>query len=349
MKEYMSGNERMKPGFTFRKMRLELYNGGLNAWQTCVPVSAAQLFESRQIISLGDKYYFSVGAHYSHQCFLLSRNRQEPLTVEKSLAASSLLTFAINSPVVPDFTHYTRGKNGYYVDQAGSVKKSKRTKTSHQAPTNFRKFDRELSRTGLKSYDYFFALMVIAETLDVLTDIGKPGFGSERKIPSGRMGTDPLISWPSSDRTWRALTAYWSGILSLAIPGRILNFWRAVEAVTNKNERYRIFANLEDCQIKPVWTRSLIIQPPGSTDYWRTTNDSRVLKRRALRRRKELINLSGSTDRALDWLYMESRGKAAHADRSSLDFDGLSSFSDQVRDAILFQFMARVAIERTWS
>ena len=59
--------------------------------------------------------------------------------------------------------------------------------------------------------------------------------------------------------------------------------------------------------------------------------------------------MHGTTKDALDWLYWERRGKAAHADKSSLDFEGLSSFSDQVSDAILFQYMARVAIEHKWS
>lgn len=339
----------MKPGFTFKKLRPELYSGGLQAWQTYIPISAAQLLESRQVISLGDKYYFSVGAHHRKNYFLLGRNHNEPLTVEKTIAASSLLTFVINSPVVPDFTVYSRGKGAYYFDEADEVKKIKRAKLDRRAPPNFGQFERAIARTGLRSNDYFNAFMTVAETLNALTDVGKPAFANERKIPSGRFRTDPYISWPSSDKTWRALTAYWSAILSLVVAGRILNFWRAIEAVTNKTERYSMFENLAGSRIRPVWTRSLIIRPPGLRDYWRTRNDSASLKRRALNRRKELIELSGSTHGALDWLYTESRGKAAHADKSSLDFDRLSSFSDQIRDAQLFQYMARVAIERTWS
>jgi len=59
--------------------------------------------------------------------------------------------------------------------------------------------------------------------------------------------------------------------------------------------------------------------------------------------------VTGGEDAALDWLYWERRGKAAHADRSSLDFEGLAAFADQIDDAALCQYMARVAIERMWS
>jgi hypothetical protein len=317
----------LRPGFTFRKIRPELLSGELRDWRTCIPISAAQLYESGEMISLGDKYFLSVGAHVRNNIFLMGRDPKEPLTVEKSLAASSLLTFATNSPVVPD---YTIEKNKY-------------------APSDFSKFERELTRTGIQSRDYLSALINVAEMVDILTDIGNTDFAKEREILSRRSGRCPFLSWPSSARTWRALTAYWSAILSVIIPGRILNFWRAIEAVTTKTERYQIFETLEHSRIKPVWTRSLLIRPLGVPDYRRVRNSSALLKRRALRRRRELIGLHGSTKDALDWLYMERRGKAAHADRSSLDFDGLSTFSDQISDAILFQYMARVAIEHTWS
>jgi hypothetical protein len=191
--------------------------------------------------------------------------------------------------------------------------------------------------------------MNLAEIVGILTDIGNADFAKERELPLGRAGKYLYLSWPSSARTWRALTAYWSAILSLPVPGRILNFWRAIEAVTDIAERYAIFENLERSRIKPVKTRSVVIRPPAVPDVRTVRNSAALLKRHALLRRRELIIIHGDTKAALDWLYRERRGKAAHADRSSLDFDGLASFSDQLRDAILFQYMARFAIEHTWS
>jgi hypothetical protein len=317
----------MKPGFTFRKIRPELLAGELRDWRTCIPISATQMYESGEIISLGNKYFLSVGAHVKNNVFLMGRDPKAPLTVEKSLAASSLLAFAIDGPVVPDYT----------------VKETK------YSPPNFSEFERELTRTGVRSRDYFSALMNVAEMVDILTDIGNTDFAKERQILSRHAGKYPYLSWPSSDRTWRAMTAYWSGILSVVIPGRILNFWRAMEAATTETEYRKIFETLEHSRIKPVWTRSLLIRPLGVPDYRRVRNSSTLLKRRALRRRGELIGSHGSAKDALDWLKWERRGKAAHADKWSLDFEGLSSFSDNIRDAILLQYMARVAIEQTWS
>lgn len=311
----------MKPGFTLKKIRPD--PAEISDWRTRIPISAAQLLGFGQIISLGDKYFLSAS---HHDIFLLGRDPKEPLTFEKSLSASALLAFAIDGPVVPDYT-----VRGY-------------------TPSDFSKFDREVTRTGIQSRNYFDALMNVAEMVGILTDIGNTDFAKEREIPSGSAGRYPYLSWPSSAPTWRALTAYWSAILSVVIPGRILNFWRAIEAATNTTtERYAIFENLERSRIKPVWTRSLVIRPAGVPDLRRVRNSAVLLKRHALHRRKELIITHGSTKAALDWLYWERRGKAAHADRSSLDFEGLSSFSDQISDAILFQYMARVAIEHGWS
>ena len=92
-----------------------------------------------------------------------------------------------------------------------------------------------------------------------------------------------------------------------------------------------------------------MIRPADEEDLDRVRNSAALLKRHALLRRRELISLHGNTNAALDFLFRERRGKAAHADKSSLDFEGLSSFSDQISDAILCQYMARVAIEHTWS
>ena len=69
----------------------------------------------------------------------------------------------------------------------------------------------------------------------------------------------------------------------------------------------------------------------------------------ALKAASSRLSIAPRVVHALDWLFWERQGKAAHADKSSLDFEGLSSFSDQLRDAILIQYMARVAIEQTWS
>jgi hypothetical protein len=115
-----------------------------------------------------------------------------------------------------------------------------------------------------------------------------------------------------------------------------------MEAVTKTAQRYEIFADLQQKRVTPVRTRLRTVPE-------RIVDSALILKRLAQSRRKTLISQRGGTGKALDWLYWERRGKAAHADKSSLDFEGLTSLGDQVQDAFLFQFMARVAIEDTWS
>ena len=125
---------KMRPGFTFKKIRPD--PAEISDWRTRIPISAAQLLGFGQMISLGDKYFLRAG---HHEIFLLGRDPEEPLTVEKSLCASALLAFAIDGPVVPDCT------------------------VPEYTPADFSKFQRELTRTGIQSRDYFRALMNVAE------------------------------------------------------------------------------------------------------------------------------------------------------------------------------------------
>jgi hypothetical protein len=216
----------------------------------------------------------------------------------------------------------------------------------------FRGFQQELSAAGIRSTeDYFDA---VADAADLVAIFIKMPFPPRslvtRLVPEASNRRWACLAWPASAATWRARTAYWSATLSVNLPARILNFWRAVEAATTKTQRYEIFRNLKNAKALPVRTHVRRFgNKPGKGTTESRRNATVDLKQRALKRRQHLINLHGGEDAALDWLYFERCGKAAHADKSSLDFEGLSSFGDQVADAALFQYMARVAIERNWS
>ena len=80
-----------------------------------------------------------------------------------------------------------------------------------------------------------------------------------------------------------------------------------------------------------------------------TVNVTRSLKTSAMRRYRALLRSHGSANAALAFLYWEGRGKAAHADRSSLEYDSGSLVAAQLEDATLLRFLARAAIERAWS
>ena len=98
----------------------------------------------------------------------------------------------------------------------------------------------------------------------------------ERKIPTGRRGTLPYLDWPSSAATWRTLTAYWSVTLPMVMPGRILNFWQVIGAVTSRIERSKMFSNLEHSRTQPVWSKIQTHLGKELAGY--VTNSSTMLK-----------------------------------------------------------------------
>lgn len=51
---------------------------------------------------------------------------------------------------------------------------------------------------------------------------------------------------------------------------------------------------------------------------------------------------------ALQFLYEMRRGKAAHADKVTADFDHLAQIATQAADAKLLRYMARASLERAW-
>jgi len=217
-----------------RPIRRDLLGRKPSDWRTYISVCAPSLSDSGEIISLNDEYFLSMGVHATHQHLLMERAARDPLTVEKSLAATALVAFATDSPIIP----------GHSQNQ-----------TQYASP-NVKRLDREFKRAGFQSVGaYFEALTISVDAVSELTDIGvrHPAL-AKRLVPHSSYDTWAFLAWPSSDRTWRALSAYSTGLISISLPGRILNFWRSVEAVTGKAQRYTLFDSLHSKRIRPVWT-----------------------------------------------------------------------------------------------
>lgn len=316
-----------KPGFQRRAVRRDLLGKHSDDWRTYVAVCAPYLPDNGEIISLSNQYYLSLGAHATHTHLLMDRDASFPLTVQRSLTACALLTFVTDSPVIP--LHSER--------------------TDKYAAADLQSFQSSLAREGLHSTEeYFSRVAQAAEATEMFVELSLPKHHSVmREVPEYRGNFWPYIDWPESAATWRGLTAFWSGTLATSLPSRILNFWRSIEAVTTKASRYELFDQLDGRRALPIWStvRSFSALNPTIS----RTNAANSLRRRALRRRDELMRREGTPAAALDWLYWERRGKAAHADKSSLDFEGLATFADQLADSILFHYMARIAIEEHWA
>jgi len=152
------------------------------------------------------------------------------------------------------------------------------------------------------------------------------------------------LSWPREKKLWRAIMAYQTGLLSPTPPGRLLNFWRAIEAVSTRFEQQRIVESFEETRIAPIWTS---IYDHSS---WPVPiiDAGRRMKRDAIIRIQALRKEFGSDEKVLGYLHKMRRGKAAHADLYSLEYDGFEFIVDQIMECRLFQYLARLAIERYW-
>ncbi len=315
-----------KPGFRFSRVRQHLLGSDPKDWRSYVEVRTPYIRELIDVVSLGDQYIVSLGAHGTHTTLLMDRCAKEPLTVEKCMNCCSLLTFASDSPVV-------------------AVPQSRKL----NAP-NAREFTRTLHGTVFKSVtEYGDKLGDLAELAEVYIQAGlsPPQHVSRLLVPIDPKGGFWIYyPLPLADAIFRSLAAYWLGTLSIVAPSRILNFWRAIESVSTKADREVLFANLHSAKIAPVWTE--VIRIPITKHHRRKFDATRPLRRLSLKRRDELITEFGSPKAALDFIYWEVRGKAAHADKKSLEYDMARLIGDQLCDAELLRYMARVAIEKAW-
>ena len=315
-----------KAGFRFSRIRQQLLGNDPKDWRSYVEVRTSSIRDLMEIVSLGDRYVFSLGAHALHTPLLMDRRSTEPLTVERCMNCCALLTFASDSAVVP-------------IPQSGRL----------DAP-DAKEFSGTLHGTVFKTVtDYGEKLGDLADAAAAYAQSGLslPHHVTRLLVPrEPRHGFWIYYPWPSSEAISRSLGAYWLATLSIVAPSRILNFWRAVEAVTSRFEREAIFAGLHTANIAPLWTESVRI--PIHKHRRRKIDAMKPLRRLSLRRRDELIENFGSPKAALDFIYWESRGKAAHADKKSLEYDMARFIGDQLRDAELLRYMARVAIENAW-
>jgi len=256
----------------------------------------------------------------------MDRSAPEPLTVERCLLCCAILTFATDSPFVP-LLH-----------------------TGDFGAKDARPFAKRLRGTVFRTVEeYGKKLSELVEAAGVYTQVGladNTNAGRTLMPSNPKWGWWAYYPWPPTEAISRALSAYWMASLSILPPSRLLNFWRAIEAVTPKDDREKLLSDLHLARIAPVWSEAARTVFPNIT-RWRL-NASRNLRRIAIHRRDELTAKHGSVKSALKFIYDTGRGKAAHADRESLEYDMAAFIGDQLRDAELLRYMARVAIERAW-
>src|SRR5260370_42642596 len=90
----------MRPGFRPRKVKPALLGERPSDWRAYIPLHAP-LRDLGEVCSLGDHYVLSAGAHLTHGHLLMDKGGPQPLNIERSLSCCALLTYALDSPVVP--------------------------------------------------------------------------------------------------------------------------------------------------------------------------------------------------------------------------------------------------------
>jgi hypothetical protein len=270
-------------------------------------------------VTVGNEYLLSIGSHSGNLTMLMDPGTpSRPLTVERGLLACAVLSFALDSPVVP---HDNKGSRRTFVGM------------------------RRNTVSGVSLDEYLRGLTEAASAADATFEPAP----RRNEYPAGRLlPHEGRADYPPTDAVWRAVMAYWSALLSIPLPGRILNFWRAMEAVTTRAQRVDLLEHLPDRTVGRVWSTARRVPTATHTYGPRHFDVARVLRRKALTHRAALIAMHGSSSDALNFLYEMRRGKSAHADKVATEFDHLSQLALQVGDVRLLQFMARVAVERAW-
>jgi hypothetical protein len=315
------------PEFQWSQIKAEMLGQDDTDWRAYIEVRSAAIRESHEVVSIGDRYLLSLGAHATHCMLLMDKNAPEPLTVARALLCCAIVTFATDSPVVPLFH------------------------TTKFSANDAQPFARTLRGTAFNTVgEYGEKLSDLIEAANVYT---QTGFSTSYKIVRTMIRSSPrpnywiYYPWPPTEAISRSLSAYWMASLSILSPSRILNFWRAIEAVTPRSERETLLADLHLACPASVWTEATRI--PITKYHPRCRDACRLLRKVAMRRREKLIAQHGSIKAALKFIYEEDRGKAAHADRISLEYDMAAFVGEQLQDAELLRYMARVAIEHAWT
>lgn len=321
-------SDKYKPGFRVKKIKRDLLGKNPEDWRSYITLAAPLLADSMEIISLGDKYIVSVGYHIDYLDFLMDKNGPQVLTVESSLNASALISFLTDSPIVP--VHNRENNFG---------------------ASNVKYFNQSFRGSTINNAEAYFEILgqVVEVCCKFVERCKEKEFAGRRQFFRQQYSYDTYsewiyADWPSKSDVWRAITAYWSGLLSPTIPSRLLNFWRALEAVKpTKKAKIDTLKYLDKAQVSPVWSQVMRPNKPNGT-----INSIGRLKLIALQHKKNLIKKLGTEENILDLLWSEKRGKAAHADTYAIEYEGVSALGEQLLDSELLQYMARAAIEEAW-
>lgn len=289
-----------------------------DAWS----VVSTQLSDEIDYVQIGSRYVLSLGAHDTHANLLLSATHAG--SIQEIRQVENLISYVFDIPCLLTFPSNCRVASKYY-----------------KGLNDFFAFVGH--RTHRQVYSVEHRLAEIWETVGNVVSDGYIRLLPQRVIrkPQKMCWT---CGWPSDSSFNRAITVYRQALISPEPHSMILNYWRALEAVSTKNERYTIARDLGAYRIKAV--RAIDPMTPGARSE--AFNLMTKYRRHVRNYLRSLVSSHGSTEAVMDHLYKNRRNPQAHADHSILDVSGDVTLRSLYEDALLLKYMCRCAIETHW-
>jgi len=288
----------------------------LSSWE----LKAVSLEDSGEVIEIDGSYILSLGAHVSHTPLLMST--KQSLHYGRAFEICNVLTYLTDSPI-----HLRYGE-----------------KTDVESL--FKGMKSYLSLMGFDCLANEYSLQdKIAERYELISETADDDF--RRLMPFSTFATSFVTAFdiPRDASLRRAFYAYRQGIFSVDPQGAILNYWRALEPITNKQQRYEIFDTFESVRLRPVYSRRLPTRR-------KSTKKFNLLRRYRDYLSKYVSNLQrhyGSRSIILDHLYANRRCPSAHARDNILQIGDDVTLVTLFNDALLLKYIARCAVEIYWS
>jgi hypothetical protein len=290
-----------------------------DAWSVVTP----QLHDEIECVQIGGRYVLSLGAHDTHANLLLSASHAG--SIQDIRQVENLISYVFDVPCLLTFPNSSRFASSYY--------------------KGLKQFFALVGhRTHPQAYTVEHRLAEIWETVGNVASDGYIRLLPRRVIRDTRKMCW-TCEWPSDDRFSRATAVYRQALVSPEPHGMILNYWRALEAVSTQAQRYSIAENLGTYRLKAV--RAVDPLTPGARDQ--AFNLMSKYRRHVLGYLGGLVAAHGSPKDVIDHLYKNRRNPSAHADHSILDVSGNVTLRSLYEDALLMKYMCRCAIESHWN
>ena len=285
-------------------------------------VVTTQLNDEIECVQIGSSYVLSLGAHDTHTNLLLSASHKG--SIQDIRQVENLISYVFDIPCLLAFPS-----------------------SSWLTSTYYKGLKQFFAFVGHRTHPQVYTVgQRLAEIWETVGNIASDGY--IRLLPK-RVIRNPqkkcwTCEWPSDSRFNRATAVYRQALISPEPHGMILNYWRALEAVSTQAQRYAIARDLGTYRLKAV--RSVDPLTPDACS--KAFNLMSKYRRHVLRYLGGLVSAHGSVEDVVDHLHKNRRNPSAHADHSILDISGNVTLRSLYEDALLLKYISRCAIESHW-